>query len=71
MSKVACETEADESEAGALKAIGKEIVMRAAADPKQVKVVADVHHTAFGSANSLKGETSRADWKSMNEALDR
>eukprot|EP00969_Alexandrium_andersonii_P271060 11980231-Alexandrium_andersonii.AAC.1 len=45
--------------------------MRAAADPKQVKVVADAHHTAFGSASSLDGEIARADWKSMNEALDR
>eukprot|EP00969_Alexandrium_andersonii_P153229 6775834-Alexandrium_andersonii.AAC.1 len=47
------------------------IVMRAAADPKLVKVAADAHHAAFGSASSLNGEISRADWESMNEALDR
>eukprot|EP00969_Alexandrium_andersonii_P347388 15358875-Alexandrium_andersonii.AAC.1 len=45
--------------------------MRAMADPKLVKVAADAHHTAFGSANSLNGETPKADSDSMNRAPDR
>merc|ERR1711972_171425 len=55
---------------GALKAVGKAIVMGSAMDGQLLQQAAAAHHKAIGSIDSA-GLTSAADYEAVNAALGR